>query len=152
MTLLRRAAAWALLALASFSSSGCYKATFIDPNATAGEEHEQWTDFFIFGLVGSEEIDVRRFCQGPVALVRTGGNFGTGIVTLLTIGIYAPRKIYVTCAAGPGQPAPAAVSIEEREGEPVRVRHSTARGESVALPEEVQPGVWRVRMKKGGTL
>jgi hypothetical protein len=32
--------------------------------------------------------------------VVTGGNFGTGIVQFVTLGIYAPRKVYVTCAAG----------------------------------------------------
>ncbi len=31
--------------------------------------------------------------------MQTHGNFGTGIVTLLTVGIYAPRKVSVTCAS-----------------------------------------------------
>jgi hypothetical protein len=34
-----------------------------------------------------------------VAQVQTGANFGTGLVSILTIGIYTPRKVYVTCAA-----------------------------------------------------
>jgi hypothetical protein len=32
-----------------------------------------------------------------VARVRTGGNFATGLVSFVTIGIYTPRKVYVTC-------------------------------------------------------
>jgi len=31
-------------------------------------------------------------------MVRTRANVGTGVVSILTIGIYTPRKIYVTCA------------------------------------------------------
>lgn len=91
-----------LMLASSLLTTGCYKATFIDSNAHRGAEHEEWTDFFVFGLVGTEEYDVRKFCQGPVALVRTGGNFATGLVSLVTLGIYFPRKVYVTCAAGPG--------------------------------------------------
>jgi hypothetical protein len=34
-----------------------------------------------------------------VAQVQTGANFATGLVSFLTIGIYTPRKVYVTCAA-----------------------------------------------------
>lgn len=89
----------ALLGLA-----GCYKATFYqNPNAVAGARHERWSTFFIFGLVGNERFDVRDFC-GPesIAEVRTGGNFATGLVSLVTIGIYTPRKVYITCAAKPG--------------------------------------------------
>lgn len=83
-------------------SVGCYRATFYrDPTVELGEEHDEWTDFFVFGLVGSEHFDVERFCpSGQVAQVKTGGNFGTGLVSAVTIGIYTPRKVYVTCTAG----------------------------------------------------
>ena len=51
------------------------------------------------GRVNEQDIDVKQFCpDGRVAQVVTGGNFGSGIVTFLTLGIYAPRKVYVTCA------------------------------------------------------
>lgn len=87
--------------LGALALSGCYKATFIrDPEAIRGVEHDEWVSYFIFGIVGEETRDVHQYCpDGRVAQVQTGANFGTGIVSLLTIGIYAPRKIYVTCAA-----------------------------------------------------
>lgn len=89
------------MACALLGASGCYKATFIrDPSASAGAEHDRWVHFFVFGLVGDPTIDVHEFCpDGKVARVQTGANFGTGLVTGLTLGIYAPRKVYVTCAA-----------------------------------------------------
>src|ERR1700730_837614 len=44
-------------------SAGCYKATFIrDPSAVRGVEHDEWTNFFIFGLVNEQTIDIHRFC------------------------------------------------------------------------------------------
>jgi hypothetical protein len=91
------AAAVALLVF----STGCYKATFIrDPSAVRGVEHDEWTSFFLFGLVNEKTIDVHHFCpNGDVAQIQTGANFGTGLVSILTLGIYTPRKVYVTCAA-----------------------------------------------------
>ncbi len=90
----------ATAALVCLGLSGCYKATFIrDAQVVKGEEHDRWTTFFLFGLVGTEEVDVKEFCPaGDVAVVRTGANFGTGFVSAITLGIYTPHKVYVTCA------------------------------------------------------
>src|SRR5947209_19764969 len=84
----------AVLACVLASTAGCYKATFIsDPNAVRGAEREKWTNFFLFGLVGDETLDVNQFCpDGRVAELQTGGNFLTGLVSALTIGIYTPRR------------------------------------------------------------
>lgn len=89
------------LLAAALSLTGCAKATFVQPGNVGQDRHEEWTDFYVFGLVGEEHIDARKFCPDRVAQVRTGANAGTLVVTILTIGIYAPRKVYVTCGAAP---------------------------------------------------
>jgi GTPase involved in cell partitioning and DNA repair len=96
MKQLGRAALLAVL----LGAAGCYKATFVrDQNAVKGAEHDRWLDFWFWGLMNEQDVNVRDFCpDGRVAQVVTGGNFGTGIVHFLTLGIYAPRKVYVTCA------------------------------------------------------
>lgn len=102
--------------------SGCYKATFYkNASVLKGQEHEEWTDFFVFGAVGSQQIDVKKFCgNGEAAVVKTGGNVGTSLVGVLTIGIYTPRKVYVTCAAnGPAQSARRLELELGPQGEPV---------------------------------
>jgi hypothetical protein len=93
-------------------SAGCYKATFHrDPQLVSGEQHEEWTNFYLFGLVGEEVIDVKRYCPiDKLAMVRTGANLGTGVVSFITLGIYTPHKIYVTCAAPSDRRANAALS------------------------------------------
>lgn len=78
--------------------SGCFRATMIDDRLPEGPRHEAWTDFFLFGLVGEEELDVRTYCPSGAVEVRTGGNVGTVLVTVATLGIYAPRKVYIRCA------------------------------------------------------
>jgi hypothetical protein len=98
----------ALLLFALSTLAGCYKATFVNPSVQPGPSIERWTNFYLFGLVGHEEIDVRLLCPGEVASIRTGGNVGTEIVTAVTFGIYAPRKIYVTCSGATTPQAPSA--------------------------------------------
>jgi hypothetical protein len=94
--LLRR---WLLPLVLFFILPGCYKASFYrDPSVVRGREHDEWSDFFVFGTVGKQDYDVSQFCPAEVAEVRTGGNFATGLVSVVTIGIYTPRKVYVTCA------------------------------------------------------
>jgi hypothetical protein len=81
------------------STAGCYKATFVeDPSALKREpSHEEWANHYVFGLVGDKEYDVRQWCPNGTGVARTGGNVGTTMLTIVTIGIYAPRKVYVTC-------------------------------------------------------
>lgn len=106
------------LALAS-TSAACHKATFVDPAYPKVQTAERWTDFFLFGLVGEENIDAHAVCGDQIAAVRTGGNVGTDVVSIITLGIYTPRKIYVTCAA----PVPA-VAVPPAE-EAVVARNSS---------------------------
>jgi len=103
------------LALATLSSTaGCYKATFVeDPSAAKREPtHEEWSNHYVFGLVGDKEYDTRQWCPDGVSMARTGGNVGTSALTIVTLGIYAPRKVYVTCA---GSQVASAETIDRKE-------------------------------------
>ena len=92
----------AALLAALLCGAGCYKATFIrDPNAVKGVEQDKWVDYWLWGLVNEQEIDVKQFCaDGRVAQIVTGGDFLSGLVNFVTIGIYSPRKVFVSCAVG----------------------------------------------------
>lgn len=113
---------WLAPVVALTCLTSCYRATFHrDPDVVKGETHEQWTDFFLFGLVGTEEFTVQQFCpNGDVAEVKTGGNFATGLVGLVTIGIYTPRKVYVSCANDAAGRSARRLELDfNRAGEPV---------------------------------
>lgn len=146
-----------LLLLLLIALAGCYRASFYtDPKLVRGLEHDEWTAFFIFGLVGNQEIDVRGFCEGrPIAEVKTGGNFATSLVSAVTLGIYTPRKIYVTCAAGPGQSlfgSSRKLQLDlDSAGQPVRAVVSTEAGRTqLAQITPVGADLFRVRYAKGG--
>ena len=144
-SLLRCSTVLALLLLV-----GCYKATFYqNPNAVAGARHERWSAFFIYGLVGSQHFDVRDFCgQDAVAEVRTGANFATGLVSIVTIGIYTPHKVYITCAAKHGQTLSSTRRLElllDREGRPARATVLRADRETTGHIEQTDARTFRVR-------
>lgn len=83
--------------------SGCgFTYHYRNLNVPRGEEHDQWASFFLFGIVGHYELDVRELCRGEVAEITSGTNFLTWLVSTLTLGIYSPRKVNVWCAGPEG--------------------------------------------------
>ena len=153
---IKRMQRWLLLLLL-IGQAGCYRASFYtDPKLVRGLEHDRWTDFFVFGLVGTEVIDVRSFCEGKaIAEVKTGGNFATSFVSAVTFGIYTPRKVYVTCAAGPGQSkfgSSRKLQLDiDNSGQPVRAVVSNEAGRTqVARITPVGPDTYRIRYASGG--
>jgi hypothetical protein len=129
------------------ATSGCYKATFYkNASVSKGEEHEEWTDFFVFGMVGSEQIDVKKFCSnGDAAVIRTGANVGTGVIGVLTIGIYTPRKVYVTCAAnGPARTARRLELQLGEQGEPVSAQVTEGDEHTPVVIERAGKRAWRM--------
>ena len=148
---------WRLLLLALLiGQASCYKASFYtDPKLVRGLEHDRWTSFFVFGLVGTEVIDVRSFCEDKsIAEVKTGGNFATSFVSAITLGIYTPRKVYVTCAAGPAKSRFSSRKLQldvDSDGLPVRAVVSTEDGnQQVARITPVGPDAYRVSYASGG--
>jgi hypothetical protein len=99
-TKILRKSCWPLLAaLTAWGSAGC-TATFTNPGVKAGEEHTEWSSYFLVGAIGKAEVDVRDYCPtGRAQRVRFGENLATLGVSLITIGIYTPRRVVVTCEA-----------------------------------------------------
>lgn len=84
-------------ALALGALCGCH-ATFRDPSVPAGKRHSKWSKFYLGGLVGHERIDIRDYCpSGRVHEVETAEDASTLVLTVVTVGIYAPRRVYITC-------------------------------------------------------
>lgn len=102
-----------------------------------------WTSTFLFGLVPASEINTAAKCPGGVATVETQQTFVNGVVGVLTLGIYTPVSVRITCASrsaslpgareirvgeggGFGARADAielAVELAERTGAPIVVRY-----------------------------
>jgi len=89
------------LAVVCLIASACYHQV-VQTGRTPGTTviDRPWTATWIFGLVPATPIDVTQQCRTGVATVETQRSFANGLVGLLTLGIYTPVSVKVTCASG----------------------------------------------------
>jgi hypothetical protein len=90
--------------------AGCYHAT-VETGASPSAQtvRKSFASGWIYGLVPPSTVETEARCPNGVARVETRLSFVNQLVNILTLGIYTPMQIDVTCAAGPSQgAAPAA--------------------------------------------
>ena len=58
-----------------------------------------WVATWLFGLVPAKELDMRAACPSGVAVIETEQSFVNGLVGLVTLGIFTPQHVRVTCAS-----------------------------------------------------
>jgi Bor protein len=97
---LRGAVAAAAIVL---GSAACYHAT-IETGATPSTTtiSKPWAPGFVYGLVPPNTVETAAKCPNGVAKVETQLTFLNQLVTVLTLGIYTPMSIEVTCGTGKG--------------------------------------------------
>ncbi|MDX1440179.1 MAG: Bor family protein [Rubricoccaceae bacterium] len=88
------------LLLFAFATTGCYHSTVVT-GATPGDTviEEDFASSWINGLVPPKDVRTAALCPNGVAIVETKLSFLNQLVGALTMGIYTPMHITVTCAA-----------------------------------------------------
>lgn len=71
-----------------------------DTSLPRGKVHSEWTGHYLYGSIGHTDINVRRICPEGAAKIETYRSFGNGMIGALTLGIYTPRTVRITCASG----------------------------------------------------
>lgn len=96
-----RPASAALLFVLSSGLVGCYHAT-IDTGAKPSSVtvEKRWASGWIFGLVAPKTVETASKCTTGVARIETQLSFVNMLVSFLTLNIYTPMDIRVTCAEG----------------------------------------------------
>jgi Bor protein len=93
--------------------AGCYHATIETGRPASNVTHEdRWADSWIYGLVPPAVINTAARCPSGVARVETQLSFLNQLVGLLTLGIYTPMDVRVTCAQGGAAMGPVLPSRE----------------------------------------
>jgi hypothetical protein len=59
-----------------------------------------WVSTWLWGLVAAQPIDVRQQCPSGTAMIESETSFVNGLVGALTLGIWTPQHVRVTCASG----------------------------------------------------
>ena len=88
-----------LLAFLSLSLVGCYAGT-VDTGLPPSSKviKQAWASCWIYGLVPPKTVETAALCPNGVARVETQLSFLNQVVSALTLGIYTPMQITVTCA------------------------------------------------------
>jgi Bor protein len=88
-----------LLGLVMMQVAGCYAAkveTGLPASTTKIEQ--KWASGWIYGLVPPKTVATQAQCPNGVSVVETQLSFLNQVVSLVTLGIYTPMQIVVTCA------------------------------------------------------
>ena len=87
------------LAFCMMALSGCYTAT-IETNLPPSNMtiQQNWATGWIFGLVPPKTVEIAAQCPHGAAKIMTQLSFANQLISVLTLGIYTPMTIHVTCA------------------------------------------------------
>jgi hypothetical protein len=92
---------WLPVAFLVLSSAACFHqvvTTGRSPGPTVVEK--EWVSTWLWGLVAADPIDTRPSCPTGVAIVTTETSFMNGLLSALTLGIWTPQHVTITCASG----------------------------------------------------
>lgn len=110
-----------LFSLVALCLAGCYHAS-VETGRQPGSQHVEkgWASSYFAGAISPSTVDVKAACTNGVSKVETKHSFLNMLVGGLTLAIYTPISIDVTCAAGtPTQPP-------QRQASPVVVGKASA--------------------------
>jgi hypothetical protein len=120
---------------------GCYHAT-IDTGVAPSNRviEKKWASGWIFGLVPPSPTATAAQCPSGVARVETKLSFLNQVVSFLTLSIYTPMAIRVTCAEGVDTPAAAMLGPDSASSGagPAGLMNEVDRSAAPVVPVAVQ--------------
>jgi hypothetical protein len=94
-----RRVAWAALLLAS-TAIGCHRVSYVTGLPAAGDPYTEKASFFLFGLIGTADVDLARVCPDGVAGFQNRMQVDDALLFCMTCSLYTPMTIEVYCASG----------------------------------------------------
>ncbi|HTP51039.1 MAG TPA: hypothetical protein VMK42_10100 [Anaeromyxobacteraceae bacterium] len=91
-----------LLSALLLLATGCFHVNYVTtkPQAPA-PAYDGWHSDVVWGLVEvSDPVDVPKLCPNGFARIESQLTFVQGLVQYLTIGLYNPQNVTVTCVSG----------------------------------------------------
>ena len=82
------------------AAAGCYRVAYETDLPAGGPVRTQTATFFLGGLIGETTVDLQALCPNGVARWQNEASPVDTILTYVTVGIFTPRTITVTCAGG----------------------------------------------------
>jgi hypothetical protein len=95
-------------------ATGCYTVRFQSTLPPGGAKFEEKGHFFLWGLVGEKEVDLKKLCPAGPSRWQNQQTFVDGLIGTVTLGIYIPRTIDVECTPARAEGAPTAADLLAR--------------------------------------
>lgn len=92
---------WLPVALVVLGSTACFHQV-VQTGRPAGSTviDKPWVNMWLWGLVAAEPMETRPMCPSGVAVVTTEMSFLNGLASAITLGIYSPAHVTITCSSG----------------------------------------------------
>lgn len=58
---------------------------------------EETQKFYLLGLVGEHTLIMKDYCKSGVGHIKEENTFGDSFLTIISLGIYAPRTVKIYC-------------------------------------------------------
>ena len=120
--------------------TACWHATIETGLAPSNQVIEkQWASAWIIGLVPPKTVETQSKCPHGVSKVETQLSFVNQLVAFLTLDIYTPMSIKVTCAEGGRASIPSSATeiYVDRSGTPEQTQRAFDAAALKALQESV---------------
>ena len=111
---MRRAMAVLFSVISITSAARAQDSTSMSARVTAAK---QWATTFVYGVVPAAVAEAAAQCRDGLAKVRRGQTPANTLVTIVTLGMFNPITILVTCAMPSERPTidvPADATLDER--------------------------------------
>ncbi|MCO6429571.1 MAG: hypothetical protein J5J00_01830 [Deltaproteobacteria bacterium] len=86
----------AFCALTLFGAAGCFS-TRVENSVSALDAAQRRQHFYLLGLLGEAQVDLGQECPRGAAAFADRFTLGDIGYTLLTLGIYSPKSVFVRC-------------------------------------------------------
>ena len=96
-----------VLVLAVLASTGCaYRYQFVTGLPSSGERVEEWRHIGLWGWIDAEPVDLEKACPSGVSRFGSYIGFLNWLPGFFTLGLYAPRTVFVECARADAEAKP----------------------------------------------
>jgi hypothetical protein len=77
---------------------GCHAVRYDAGRPPSPRRYERTVHFYLWGLAGKPSVDLDAACPEGVSQVESGASFPLWFAQVATLGLWAPRRVVVTCA------------------------------------------------------
>lgn len=100
----------------AFSATGCFKHSYTvgtGGNTNAEAKYSEWHSHWLYGIIGEENVDVKKVCPSGNATIKSKTSFVNGLIGWLIGIVYYPTTVEIYCDGGAAKAASIQLTPEQ---------------------------------------